>query len=45
MDKEVLGVSPDAALLKFSKIRVNLTKCEMIGGFEGFFRIITNDNL
>ena len=45
MDKEMVGVSPDAPILKFSKIRMNLTRCEMIGGFEGMFRIITNENL
>ena len=45
IDKEVLGVPPDAPILKFSKIRINLTKCDMIGGFDGLFRIITNENL
>lgn len=45
MDKEVLGVDPEALILKFSKIRINLTRCDMIGGFEGLFRIITNENL
>jgi hypothetical protein len=45
MDKEVLGVAPEALILKFSKIRINLTRCDMIGGFEGLFRIITNENL
>ena len=45
MDKEIMGVSPEASVLKFSKLRINLTRCEIIGGFEGLFRIITNDNL
>ena len=45
IDKEILGVSPDASILKFSKIRINLTRCDMIGGFDGLFRIITNENL
>lgn len=45
MEKETLGVALDAPMLKFSKIRINLTKCDMIGGFEGLFRIIANENL
>ena len=45
IDKEMLGVAPDASILKFSKIRINLTRCDMIGGFDGLFRIITNENL
>ena len=45
MDKEVLGVALDATPLKFAKIRINLTRCDMIGGYEGFFRIIANENL
>lgn len=27
MDREIVGVSPDAIMLKFSKIRINLTRC------------------
>ena len=30
------------AILNFSKIRINLSKCDMIGGFEGLFRIVAN---
>ena len=45
MDKETLGVSLDAPMLRFSKIRINLTRCDMIGGFEGLFRIVANKNL
>jgi hypothetical protein len=33
MEKEVLGVDPSFPILKFSKVRINLTKCDMIGGF------------
>jgi hypothetical protein len=45
MDKETLGVPIDAPVLKFSKIRINLTRCDMIGGFEGLFKIVANENL
>ena len=45
MDKETLGVPLDAPTLKFSKIRINLSRCDMIGGFEGLFRIVANENL
>jgi hypothetical protein len=45
MDKETLGVPLDAPILRFSKVRANLSRCDMIGGFEGFFRIIANENL
>jgi hypothetical protein len=31
--------------LNFSKIRLNLSRCDMIGGFEGLFRIIANSSL
>lgn len=33
MDKEILGVPIDAPILNFSKIRLNLSRCDMIGGF------------
>jgi len=42
MEKECLGLSLDVPMLKFTKIRINLTKCQMIGGFEGLFRIVAN---
>lgn len=45
MDKEILGVQMDAPILNFSKIRLNLSRCDMIGGFEGLFRIIANSSL
>ena len=45
MDKEILGVSLDAPVMRFSKIRMNLTRCDMIGGYEGLFRIVANENL
>jgi hypothetical protein len=45
MNKEIVGVPLDAPMLNFSKIRMNLSKCDMIGGFEGLFRIITSENL
>jgi hypothetical protein len=37
----MLGVALDAPILKFSKIRINLNHSELIGGFDGLFRIIT----
>ena len=45
MDKEVLGVPLDTPVLRFSKVRMNLTHCDMIGGFEGLFRIIASEQL
>lgn len=45
MDRETVGVPPDAPLLHFSKVRINLTRCDMAGGFEGLFRIIANESL
>lgn len=45
MDRETVGVPLDAPLLHFSKVRINLTRCDMAGGFEGLFRIIANESL
>jgi len=45
MEKDIIGVPLDAPMLNFSKIRMNLSKCDMVGGFEGLFRIITSENL
>lgn len=45
MNKEYLGVPLDAPILRFAKIRINLTGNQMVGGYEGLFRIVANDSL
>jgi hypothetical protein len=45
MYKDLLGVPLDAPLLHFAKIRINLTHTQLVGGYEGLFRIIANENL
>jgi hypothetical protein len=45
MNKECMGVPYDAPVMRFPKIRINLTANQMVGGYEGLFRIVANDSL
>ena len=40
-----IGLSDDAPILNFPKIRANLMYSSLVGGYEGLFRIFAHPNL
>jgi len=40
-----IGLSDDAPMLTFPKIRVNLMYSSLVGGYEGLFAVMANPNL